>query len=481
LGSGGALGPVAAKAGGDRHVLLALVGVGDRRRIDARAGLELPERLAGVLVERHELAGELAGEHDPAAGRQHAGRAAHTLQWGFPFALTGERIKRNEITDHVVRLDLWLPGDHAGRGLADDLLLRRRELLDARQVPWRRVNQTLVRIIGERHRVCAARRKDLHLLAGKEVLVDAGELRPAAHHIDAGGPIDLRIWMRGDQPAVGAIEYVHEAVLVRLDHHLAHLPIDLQIGKHELVGSVHVVDVVRRELVIAGNLAGLWAYCEYRRGVEAVAAFTRPRVIRLRVAGPPIDKVEVGIVGAGAPGRAAAMLPGVIVGPGLRARLALRPDRVAAPELLAGLRVPAVEEAARGGFAARHPGDQHAVGDDRRAGGVVALLPVGELLRPHHPAGLELERDEIIVDRHTEQLAVIVRRRAAIECVPPPLHVRFDLHRRAPDLLAGLDVDRDRPLAVDDVHDAVVDDRGGKLAHVVLQARAPDRNQALDV
>src|SRR5262249_37553756 len=51
-----------------------LVGVCDRRRIDGRAGLELPQRLTGVLIERDELAVEQAREQKAAVGRQHPGR-----------------------------------------------------------------------------------------------------------------------------------------------------------------------------------------------------------------------------------------------------------------------------------------------------------------------------------------------------------------------------------------------------------------------
>ena len=46
--------------------------VGDRRRIDARSGLELPKGLAGLLVERKELARQSAGEDQSAARREHA-------------------------------------------------------------------------------------------------------------------------------------------------------------------------------------------------------------------------------------------------------------------------------------------------------------------------------------------------------------------------------------------------------------------------
>ena len=62
----GALRKAPAKPRGDSHILTALVGVSDRGRVDARAGLELPKLLACVLIEREELAGELAGEDEPA-------------------------------------------------------------------------------------------------------------------------------------------------------------------------------------------------------------------------------------------------------------------------------------------------------------------------------------------------------------------------------------------------------------------------------
>src|SRR5262245_16357994 len=52
----------------DRHVLPAVVGVGDRLRVDAGPGLELPQLFAVLEVERKKLAGLLAGEQQPAAG-----------------------------------------------------------------------------------------------------------------------------------------------------------------------------------------------------------------------------------------------------------------------------------------------------------------------------------------------------------------------------------------------------------------------------
>src|SRR6185295_12569798 len=145
----------------------------------------------------------------------------------------------------------------------------------------------------------------------------------------------------------------------------------------EVVGTVHVVDIVRRELVMADDLAGFRPDCDHARRADAVQAATRPRVVRFGIAGAPIDEVELGIVGARAPGRRAAVFPGVAVGrPGVVSGLAGPRNGVTTPELLAGLGIPAVKEAARRRFAAGHAGDQHAVGDDRRTGGVVAFLPV---------------------------------------------------------------------------------------------------------
>ena len=129
---------------------------------------------------------------------------------------------------------------------------------------------------------------------------------------------------------------------------------------------VVVVGVVRRELVVPDDLAGLRPQRQHRGGVEVVA---RPRLRRprRRIADAPVHEVELRIVRAGDPGRAAADLPRIgVLRPGLVALLAARRNGVAAPQLLAGLGVPAVDEAADAELGARDAGDQHAVGDQRR-------------------------------------------------------------------------------------------------------------------
>src|SRR5205085_12206188 len=94
-----------------------------------------------------------------------------------------------------------------------------------------------------------------------------------------------------------------------------------------------------------------------------------------RIADAPVHEVELRIVGARDPRRAAADLPGVVVlRPGVVAFLATRRDRVAAPELLAGVGIPAVDEAADAELGAGDAGHQHAVRNQPRDGERVAVL-----------------------------------------------------------------------------------------------------------
>ena len=85
----------------------------------------------------------------------------------------------------------------------------------------------------------------------------------------------------------------------------------------------------------------------------------------------------------------------------------------------------------------------------------------------------------MVVVRHAKEFAVIDRGRASRDRRPLPS--RLDLHRRAPDLRAGFDVDGEGPPAVDHVHDTVVNGGRRQLPHVIHQARAPDGHKAPDI
>ena len=162
--------------------------------------------------------------------------------------------------------------------------------------------------------------------------------------------------MRGNQMAIGAVKNVQETVLIRLDHDLARLAADLKIRQHMFVHAVHVIDVVRRVLKVAGELSGLRPDRQHAGGVQTIEAFARPRVVGLRIAGAPVDQVELRIVRAGSPRRSAALRPGVaVLRPGVGTWFARPWDGVAPPQFLAGFRIPTVQEPARGELAAGHP------------------------------------------------------------------------------------------------------------------------------
>src|SRR5581483_12293452 len=100
-----------------------------------------------------------------------------------------------------------------------------------------------------------------------------------------------------------------------------------------------------------------------------------------------------------APRGAAALRPGIgALGPGLRTRLAGSRNRVPPPQLLPGIGIPAVQEPARGGFAARDPRNQHAIRTYGSAGRVVAVIVFGVFLVPNLLARFHVERDQMIVD-----------------------------------------------------------------------------------
>ena len=227
------------------------------------------------------------------------------------------------------------------------------------------------------------------------------------------------------------------------------------------------------------DLAALGIERNHRAGVEIVARPYR-RVERARIADAPVDRVQLGIERAGDPGRAAAELPGVAL-PGFVAGLAGSRNRIGAPQMLAGLRIPAVDEVAGAELGAGNTGDHHTVGDQRRDRHRIAGLEIDGILAPQLLAGLRIERDDIGVERGAEDLAV-VDRGAAIDDAAAHDARRFRriLNLGFPDLLAGLGVDRHRGAVGGDVKNAFVDQWLGFFAAIVVEAVIPDRNETFD-
>src|SRR5258706_8048412 len=87
----------ATDAARDGDVLHAVLLPRYRLPFDSGSGLELPELLADLRVERLELSGQPSGKHHSAGGREHA-REARNVARHFPLRLAGHRIDRFQVS-----------------------------------------------------------------------------------------------------------------------------------------------------------------------------------------------------------------------------------------------------------------------------------------------------------------------------------------------------------------------------------------------
>src|SRR5208282_230739 len=111
---------------------------------------------------------------------------------------------------------------------------------------------------------------------------------------------------------------------------------------------------------------------------------------RTCIADPPVHSVQLRIERPGDPGGPAAELPGVSR-PGVVTGLTGPRDRIGAPEVLAGLWIPTVDEVASAELGAGDTGDHHAVGDQRRDRHRISGFEVDRVLAPQLLAGLGIE------------------------------------------------------------------------------------------
>src|SRR6185437_7916116 len=120
----------------------------------------------------------------------------------------------------------------------------------------------------------------------------------------------------------------------------------------------------------------------------------RPRIaieIGARIARAPIHEIELGIVAAGDPSRAAAALPGGS-GPCVAARLARLRNGVEAPDVAARGDIEGIDVAAHAVFAARRADQDFVLDDERRQRGALAGADIGEDGLPDRTARSAVER-----------------------------------------------------------------------------------------
>ena len=126
---------------------------------------------------------------------------------------------------------------------------------------------------------------------------------------EAFHPRHLRRQLTGAKHlAVRAIEHVENAVAIAVKQQLARLAFPHLVGQHHRLHGVPVVGIVRRELVIPLQLAGLGFKRDDARRVEVVAQPFFAGEVGTGIADGPVDQIELGIVRAWHPCRAASVL-----------------------------------------------------------------------------------------------------------------------------------------------------------------------------
>ena len=248
----------AADAGQHRHVLLALVLIGHDVADDARRRLEPVQLLAGLGIDRLQVAFQRAVEHHAALGRHRAGPDGELLRIG-PDDLALGRIPGDEVA-HV-----GLPGRRIHRQCRTDIGLARsvrhaERLVVHAHVVGRHVEQLGLRRIRRRLLVLAAQRGRadalrVHVFAGLARRVLRHDVRPAVGrtalvHVDAGGPVHRRIVFRRHQQLAGrAVQRVAEPVAVEVHQRRNGLSADVLVRQDHLVDAVIVPLIVRRHLI----------------------------------------------------------------------------------------------------------------------------------------------------------------------------------------------------------------------------------------
>ena len=338
--------------------------------------------------------------------------------------------------------------------------------------------------------------------------------RAAGLQVDVAGPGDVVDEGEGVlQLAVAAVDHIEEAVAVGVGGGLDDLAVlGLVVEQHQFVVAGEVPGVVGGVLVEPLHLAAARVHPDLAGGVEAVVVVrvaalggARPGVPRAGVAGADDDGVGLGVEAGALPGSAAAVAPRLdlagrrvaIVRPGgrldvagHRAVLAVQAAHVAFdegthPDFLAGIRIAGEQAADHAELVARTAVDQQDLAglavlhDGRRASHGVAGAVIGELLLPHHLAGVLVQRHHRGVEGAEEHL-VAIDRGAAVDHVAARADVVGQAVVVGPQALAGLRVEGEQPrVGGGHVDHAVADDGLGLLAALFLVAEGvrPGRGQ----
>src|SRR5207249_7208755 len=144
--------------------------------------------------------------------------------------------------------------------------------------------------------------------------------------VDARRPVQLLDEGRGAQEfSVDAVEDVKKTIAVGLNQQMPRAPVERHVHHDGRLRGVVVEQVVGRELEVPLQLAGVRIEGQNAIRIKVVAGTSVTDAIGRRVAGTPVKRIQLGIVGAGHP-RGAASVQVSVAWPTVAARLARARD-----------------------------------------------------------------------------------------------------------------------------------------------------------
>src|SRR4029079_10786998 len=98
-----------------------------------------------------------------------------------------------------------------------------------------------------------------------------------------------------------AVEHIEHAIAVRPHHYFAGAAVQFDVGENGNLGRIPIEFVVRRELVMPFELAGVGIDGDDGGAIEVVSKAVVAVIVGTRVASAPHREVRLGIIGTGNP------------------------------------------------------------------------------------------------------------------------------------------------------------------------------------
>ena len=227
--------------------------------------------------------------------------------------------------------------------------------------------------------------------------LDSRGFHRTAFFVKARRPVHLRKRLAEQEFSASTVEHIEHTVAVRPQHGLARATFEVDVGEHRDLRGVPIELVMRGELVVPFQLAGVSVESDDGAGIKVIAFAGVAIPVGASVTCAPICKVGIGIVGASDPNGGSAVLPG-IASPSFVARLARTGHGIESPGALPAVGVISIDKSPHAVFAARDADDDLVLHHQRGDREYVSLTIIRCFDIPDDIAGHPIERQYVRVE-----------------------------------------------------------------------------------